>query len=215
MGTKELTKKKIRQGDEEWEKYGIAKYITWPRIKAVIEGMTPEGSPIKGEYGIKCEEYVGVEGDVVDSETGNKLRGNFFKKTKTNSKVVPDPFPMSDGFNENAVFFDLAYLEPSIISADLAYDNIAPVLWLCGGCKGEIMKRKSGYIVGETYAVLFDPRFTKQFLGVISERKGIGTVFIVTDADERYRSLCTELPNHRVLQLYKSYLHSFEINAIG
>lgn len=65
------------------------------------------------------------------------------------------------------------------------------------------------------YAVLFDPRYTTRFVDAVSENKEIKTVFIVTDAAERYRSLCAELPGCRVMQLYESYLRSFEINAIG
>ena len=122
---------------------------------------------------------------------------------------------MSDGFEENAIFFDLEYLEPSVVSADLAFDRIAPILWLAGGCKGEILQRQKGYVIGETYAVLFDPRYTTRFVDAVSENKEIKTVFIVTDAAERYRSLCAEFPGCRVMQLYESYLRSFEINAIG
>lgn len=119
------------------------------------------------------------------------------------------------GFEENAVFFDLNYLEPSIVEADLAFDSIAPILWLCGGCQGRILNRQKGYSIGGTYAILFDPRYTKRFIEVVEKNERIRTVFIVTDAAERYRSLCSELPDRRVLQLYESYLRSFEINAIG
>ncbi len=122
---------------------------------------------------------------------------------------------MSDGFEENAIFFDLEYLEPSVVNADLAFDRIAPILWLCGGCRGEILHRQKGYAIGETYAVLFDPRYKIRFVDEVTKRQAIKTVFIVTDAAERYRALCAELPGYRVLQLYESYLRSFEINAIG
>lgn len=40
---KTLTSKKLRQGDEEWEKYGIARYITIPRITAAITGKDYTG----------------------------------------------------------------------------------------------------------------------------------------------------------------------------
>lgn len=47
---KALRKKALRPGDEEWEKYGICDYITKPRVKAAITGLTPNGDPIKGDY---------------------------------------------------------------------------------------------------------------------------------------------------------------------
>ncbi|MEZ9472773.1 site-specific DNA-methyltransferase [Vibrio lentus] len=47
---KKLKQKKLRAGDADWETLGICEYITKPRIKSAITGMTPEGSPVKGDY---------------------------------------------------------------------------------------------------------------------------------------------------------------------
>lgn len=47
---KALQKKMLRPGDAEWEQHGICDYITKPRIRAAIAGVTPEGEPIKGDY---------------------------------------------------------------------------------------------------------------------------------------------------------------------
>lgn len=40
----------LRPGDPDWEKWGICDYITKPRIRAAIEGRTPDGEPIEGDY---------------------------------------------------------------------------------------------------------------------------------------------------------------------
>jgi adenine-specific DNA-methyltransferase len=45
-----LRKEGLRPGDSEWEQWGICEYITKPRIKAAVTGMTSEGMPIKGDY---------------------------------------------------------------------------------------------------------------------------------------------------------------------
>jgi adenine-specific DNA-methyltransferase len=45
-----LRKDGLRPGDPEWEKWGICDYITKPRIEAAINGNTPDGEPIKGDY---------------------------------------------------------------------------------------------------------------------------------------------------------------------
>lgn len=214
---KSLTQKRLRQGDDAWEKIGIAQYITIPRILAAITGTDCNGNALTGDYGIETERYCEDDDIAVMSRTTQKEIKNrrVYVKKKIQDPSVPDPFPMADGFKENAVFFDLEYLEPSVISADLAFGNIAPVLWICGGCRGEILQRRNGYAIGETYAVLFDPRYKTRFVDMVTGRKEIKTVFIVTDAAERYRTLCAELPGRRVMQLYESYLRSFEINAIG
>ena len=37
-------------GDPEWEKYGIAHYVTWPRTKCSIMGIDIKGNALEGEY---------------------------------------------------------------------------------------------------------------------------------------------------------------------
>ena len=40
----------LRPGDRDWEEHGICDYITKPRIRAAVTGLTPDGDPIRGEY---------------------------------------------------------------------------------------------------------------------------------------------------------------------
>lgn len=47
---KSLTARGCQPGDEEWEKLGIARYVTWPRTVCSIEGHDVNGNPLKGNY---------------------------------------------------------------------------------------------------------------------------------------------------------------------
>lgn len=47
---KALTKQGYKPGDEEWEKLGIARYVTWPRTVCSIEGRDVNEKPLKGNY---------------------------------------------------------------------------------------------------------------------------------------------------------------------
>ena len=47
---KTLTEQGFHPGDEEWEKLGIARYVTWPRTVCSIEGHDVNGNPLKGNY---------------------------------------------------------------------------------------------------------------------------------------------------------------------
>lgn len=47
---KSLKKQGLQPGDEEWEKLGIARYVTWPRTVCSIEGHDINGEPLKGNY---------------------------------------------------------------------------------------------------------------------------------------------------------------------
>lgn len=40
----------IKPGDEEWERWGIARYVNWPRTKCSILGVDVNGQPIEGDY---------------------------------------------------------------------------------------------------------------------------------------------------------------------
>lgn len=47
---KEMSTRGFKPGDEEWERLGIARYVTWPRTICSIEGHDVHGIPIKGNY---------------------------------------------------------------------------------------------------------------------------------------------------------------------
>ena len=47
---KDLSNRGYHPGDEEWEKLGIARYVTWPRTVCSIEGHDINGKPLKGNY---------------------------------------------------------------------------------------------------------------------------------------------------------------------
>ena len=170
----------LRQGDDDWEAFGIARYITIPRITAAMTGITPDGIPVEGDY------------------------------------KFTDEFPMADGFQENAVFYDLKYLEPSVITANLAFDEIAPLLWMRAGSVGPIITlgdtdpEDATYEVTNAYGVLCDYAWAPEFIEECREHD-VDHVFVVTDVDRQYRDMCAEFRGKDVRQLYKSYLRSFEI----
>jgi hypothetical protein len=45
-----LKSKGYKKGDAEWEKFGIARAVTWPRSKYSIMGKRDDGSILEGEY---------------------------------------------------------------------------------------------------------------------------------------------------------------------
>jgi len=49
-GQKTLREEGLRPGDNKWEQWGICEYITKPRIKAAITGLTPDHHPVEGNY---------------------------------------------------------------------------------------------------------------------------------------------------------------------
>lgn len=175
---KRLVRRKLRQGDPDWESLGICQYITKPRVTAAITGRTPEGDPINGDY------------------------------------KFTDEFPMADGFEENAIFFDLTYEDPDAVELGAAFEQIAPLLWLRAGAKGRIVEREAlDYEIADSYAVLFDYASVGEFVDEVSSIEGISCVYVITDDTARYANVKAQLPSIDVVRLYENYLQSFKIAA--
>ena len=67
--SKHLSANDFHPGDEDWEKLGIARYVTWPRTVCSIEGHDINGKPLKGDY---------IGSDIPMSD-GFKANAVFFK----------------------------------------------------------------------------------------------------------------------------------------
>ena len=63
---KALFSQGYQPGDPEWEQYGIARYVTWPRTVCSIEGHDVNGSPLKGTY-------IGTETPMSDGFKSNAI----------------------------------------------------------------------------------------------------------------------------------------------
>lgn len=48
--SKHLASQGFKPGDADWEQFGIARYVTWPRTVCSIEGHDVNGNPLKGNY---------------------------------------------------------------------------------------------------------------------------------------------------------------------
>lgn len=46
----DMKEKGYKPGDEEWEQYGVARYVTWPRTVCTITGNDVQGKPLEGNY---------------------------------------------------------------------------------------------------------------------------------------------------------------------
>lgn len=179
---KSLTKKGLRPGDEEWDNFGIARYITWPRTVCSIEGHDTNGAPLKGNY-------LGIDR------------------------------PMADGFQTNAAFFKLCFLDKTSVALGKQFQELLPVLWMKGGAIGRCPIFKSDelpellILPQNQMAVLIDEIYYSEFDAELSQHPEIQTVFIVTDSETAYRSMIRTYDGKDCYQLYRDYLDDFRINT--
>lgn len=177
----------LRPSDTDWEKYGIANHVTWPRTVCSIEGHDVNGKPLEGDYGKPSK----------DIDLGYSL-------------------PKADGFKANAVFCELTYESAWPIRLDNAFNAIAPILWMQAGCQGPIIRKiGKSYLTTDYYGVLFDYGQASKFCEKVKNTPTIKTVFVVTDDQRRYSNMCKRLPEIEVHRLYETFLRTFEICGEG
>lgn len=214
---KTLIKAGHRQGDSEWEARGICEYITKPRITAAITGRTPDGEPVKGSYSITKESFeLDEDAQAISKKTGKPIKRNYYVKKQVPDPSVRDQFPMADGFEENAVFYDLTYQDPTAVRLGMAFREVAPLLWLRAGARGRcIEEEKPDWDIADTYAVLFDPSRANAFVSELAKAPHVGLVYVVTDDERRSASVSAMLGGLPAVRLYADYLRSFRISAEG
>ncbi len=127
-----------------------------------------------------------------------------------------DKFPIADGFEENVEFVELA----EEVELDMAFVNIAPLLWMRAGSRGPIIEERTAdgvplpFVATDVYAILFDPDEWRTFLDVVPDT--VTTVFVVTDSASVFAGVAGELPDGLdVVRLYENYLSTFAINQGG
>lgn len=123
-----------------------------------------------------------------------------------------DKFPMADGFEENAEFFTLTYETPASVNYNLAFNRIAPLLWLRAGARGSRIDKlpDNGWAVADTYGLLSNVDAATPFIKALAEVDEIQIAYIVTDDDRRFQAIAKRLPDGvEPVRLYESYLTNF------
>ena len=125
-----------------------------------------------------------------------------------------DEFAMAEGFEENATFLELRYLDADDVDLGLAYDDIAPLLWLRAGATGPIAAWTDDagnplpYAWTDRYGVLFDE---DRWRGFVSDCPSTArAAFIVTNSPTTFAGIAAELPTDLdTVRLYDTYLSMF------
>ena len=97
---------------------------------------------------------------------------------------------MSDGFEENAQYLKLDFLDPTDVRRGERYEAILPILWMMAGAVGTpALSKGSGkyhFPKGCPFCVLLREDHFKEFAAKLAERPEITHVFLVTDSVEAF-----------------------------
>lgn len=180
---KTLKDKGYQPGDAEWEKLGIAHYVTWPRTVCSIEGHDVNGNPLKGDY-------LGSEPPMHMAD-GFKANAAFFKLSFLDSTAVS----LGMRFSE---MLPTLWLKAGAKEKcpELSGENIPDMLIL----------------PENKFAVLINENAFADFAEKLVEHPEIQTVFLATDYEVNYQSMVKNLNVTEAYQLYRDYLDHFRLN---
>lgn len=180
---KTLKDKCYQPGDVEWEKLGIAHYVTWPRTVCSIKGQDVNGNPLKGDY-------LGSEPPMHMAD-GFKANAAFFKLG------FLDPTAVSLGMRFSEMLPTL-WLKTGAKGKcpELSGEQIPDMLIL----------------PENQFAVLINENTFADFAEKLAEHPEIQTVFLATDYEVNYQSMVKNLNVANAYQLYRDYLDHFRVN---
>jgi adenine-specific DNA-methyltransferase len=122
---------------------------------------------------------------------------------------------MSDGFEANAAFYKLTFLDKESVSLGTQLDKLLSILWMKAGAHGVCPTHVEGeYKVfpENRMAILMDEYSFDELKKELEQHPEIETVYIIDDSEDNYRSLAAQLSVKNTYQLYRDYLDNFKIN---
>lgn len=142
---------------------------------------------------------------IASAITGKTLEG---EEIKGDYKFT-DEFPIAEGFEENAEFFTLTYEAPVAVSHNLAFQRIAPLLWMRAGSEGRRIDDlpAAGWDVADTYGLLVELDRAAAFCDAAAAQATLRIAYVVTDDVRRFQAVARALPDSvEPVRLYESYL---------
>ena len=180
-----LNKKGQFPGDPVYEEAGVANFVTWPRMKAALAGLTPDNIPVLGSY-----LGVNLYGHTKTLSDGFEENLEYFRLDFVN----PDEVARGDAFR---AILPLLWMIAG-----------------CRGERKDSKGSTPWFIPKHSpFAVLIKEKGFPAFRDKLAERKDIEWVFLITDSEENFGMMRRALGRqHQCVQLYKSYLENFRIN---
>ena len=180
---KALTKQGFNPGDEQWEKLGIARFVTWPRTVCSIEGHNIDGKPLKGNY-------IGSDAPLAD---GFKANAAFFKLGFLDKTLVA----LGKQFKE---MLPTLWMKNGCVGPcpTLAEEDAIPDMMI---------------LHENRMAILIDEKAYAEFREKVNQASVIDMAFIITDSEDGYREMANGLHVAETCQLYRDYLDNFRINV--
>lgn len=181
----DLRKQGLIPGDPEWEKYGIARYITWPRTCCTIRGKDSLGNDIKGDYYSFGQEEAFHMSDGFESNVMYYKLGFLDKTAVALGRQLAELFP-------------LLWLKAGAYGLCPKYDDENTDMFV---------------LPKNHFAILLNEKCFQEFDAEVRKCPEVQTIYIVTDSEAGYREMISGYAGKETFQLYRDYLDNFRINT--
>ena len=178
-----LTGKGYHPGDPEWEKQGVARYVTWPRTVCSIKGQDMKGNPLKGNYQTTSRSFAMSDGFAANAE--------YFKL----GFLDRDRVSLGQQFKE---ILPLLWLKAGAVGKRPEVEEAEPDM---------LILPENGF------AVLVDETMYAAFLQQIKQYQEIKMIFFVTDSEEAFREMSAGVTGCETFQLYRDYIDNFVLGS--
>lgn len=126
--------------------------------------------------------------------------------------------PMASGFEANAAYFKLGFLDKTAIALGRQLAELIPVLWLKAGAYGPCptLQDENAHMLilpNNQFAILMNEKHFQEFDEEVQKHPEIQTIYIVTDSEAGYREMISGYGDKDTFQLYRDYLDNFRINT--
>lgn len=170
------------------------------------------------EPGEKEWEALGIAQYITWPRTVCAIKGTDINGKPISGEYFGSNIAMSEGFESNAIYFKLGFLDKNTVALGRQFKEMLPILWMKAGAHGMCPtvgeKTPNMLILKENrFAVLVDEKAYLTFAERLEQSPEIETVFIVTDSESGYRDMIHGLNVKNAYQLYRDYLDNFRINS--
>lgn len=164
-------------------------------------------------------ERLGVAHHVTWPRTVCSIKGEDVNGKPLEGNYLDSDLSMANGFQANAAFFKLGFLDKNAVALGRQLEELIPILWMKTGCVGscptpQLEDQPSMLLFPENgFAVLVNEHAFSEFKEKVNAEESIQKVFIVTDSVNGYREMIAHLQVEVSYQLYRDYLDNFRINT--
>lgn len=111
----QLEKIGLYQGQENWEKHGVCRSVTYPRLKSVILGQRVDGSVLEGEY---------LTGRLIEKEKDRNIKHIGFVDGKSlNTTMKKQLVSLIDGIPQSKIKSDMPFLLNEDLTSSILFDD--------------------------------------------------------------------------------------------